>query len=82
MNDDLAAFPLPEAAPATGQVMPHFVFARRRDIELEAGFTLAGDLIEERRDQRAPRGQRGRVDPGGARRHDGARGGLPFSPSP
>jgi hypothetical protein len=43
----LAAFPSPEtmAAQAAEQVMPAFVFARRRDIEIEAGFTLAGNLI-------------------------------------
>jgi hypothetical protein len=29
----------------TKPVMPHFCFARRRDIELEGGFTLAGQLI-------------------------------------
>jgi hypothetical protein len=27
------------------QVMPTFVFDRRRDIELECGFVLAGTLI-------------------------------------
>jgi hypothetical protein len=43
----LAAFPSPEsmAAPAAEQGMPAFVFHRRRDIELEAGFVLAGQLI-------------------------------------
>jgi hypothetical protein len=43
----LAAFPSPEsmAAPAAGQVMPSFVFGRRRDVELEAGFILAGNLV-------------------------------------
>jgi hypothetical protein len=43
----LAAFPSPEsmAAQASEQVMPSFVFGRRRDIELEAGFTLAGNLV-------------------------------------
>ena len=43
----LAAFPSPEsmAAQAAEQVMPSFVFGRRRDIELEAGFTLAGNLV-------------------------------------
>ncbi len=29
----------------TEQIMPGFVFARRRDIELEAGFILAGQLF-------------------------------------
>jgi hypothetical protein len=38
----LAAFP---SVAAQTQAMPSFVFGRRRDIEIEAGFTLAGDLI-------------------------------------
>ena len=29
----------------TKPVMPYFCFARRRDIELEGGFTLAGQLV-------------------------------------
>jgi hypothetical protein len=41
----LAAFPSPESIAAQAQVMPAFVFHRRRDIELEAGFVLAGQLI-------------------------------------
>ena len=56
----LAAFPSPEAA-QTHQVMPAFVFGRRRDVELEAGFTLAGDLVVDLPERTKLRGRHKRM---------------------
>ncbi len=40
---------------------PKFLFARRRDIELEAGFLLAGRLVVDMPKTTKPGGRRGRV---------------------